>query len=515
MRHVTLSAFLLLTAGLFAQPGSLDPTFGDNGKVIVPHLNVGQDDQAVTAVVLPDDKILVAGRSANDDHYNTVLLRFHPDGSPDATFGTNGVVHHDLGPADEFVRSAAIDAQGRLVVGGHLFSDDLDNSDMFVARFLPDGSLDASFAGTGLIIRDLHYTPDAEEAYEVLLQPDGKIVLCGFTGTDPQFTEIIVERYLENGGLDPTFGGDGSVLVAIVNATGEQLRSAALGTDGGIYFCGFAYAFGENKQSLLLGHVDATGSSPSTFGNSNGYSLVSISGSDLIGRAVAAMPDGGFAVGGVRRTTGATQARIIYTFDATGNVITDAFEDNTIGGDAWNCLLLQNNGSIIAGGNVADGPDSRNWSVERKHSDLGVDGSFITEDYDEDGGEETCFDLDFTSDSSIIAVGSTQVNDRNHIVLLKYLNDILSNLNEVPSRSSISAFPNPAMDRATVMIDPATKGPLDLALFDAQGRAVRRWSYATTSASTFELDLMGLLPGMYALQLKHGTSTSSLKLAKQ
>ena len=204
MRHFTLSIVALIALASNAQPGSLDPTFGNNGKVLVPSLGAGLDDQSVTAVMLPDDKILVAGRSSNGVHFNSVLLRFNADGTPDLTFGTDGLVEHDLGGGSEFIRSAALDGQGRLVVGGQLFSDPSEtNSDMFVARFLSDGSLDPSFGGTGLIVRDLHTTPDAEEAHEVLVQPDGKIVLCGFTGPSLEFTEIVVERYLENGGLDP------------------------------------------------------------------------------------------------------------------------------------------------------------------------------------------------------------------------------------------------------------------------------------------------------------------------
>ena len=308
-------AFLGL--GALAQPGSWDTSFGDNGKVLVPSLGGGNDDQTVTAVVLPDDRILVAGRSSDGDHYNTVLLRLNPDGSSDLAYGTDGVVQHDLAAGSEFIRSAELDGQGRLVVGGHLFSDAAENnSDMFVARFLADGSLDPSFNGTGILVRDIHNTPDAEEAYEVLVQPDGRIVLCGFSGAATGLTEVVLERYLDNGGLDPSFGGDGSVLVYIADAIGEELRSAVLSDAGEVYFCGYGTRSGESDLSLLLGHLDAQGNDPSTFGNANGHSWVSESGSDLIPRSIALRPNGQIAAAGVKRITGSTQARIIHTFDA-------------------------------------------------------------------------------------------------------------------------------------------------------------------------------------------------------
>ncbi|MBV6404609.1 MAG: hypothetical protein IT228_00580 [Flavobacteriales bacterium] len=516
MRHAILPFLALLTMGTYAQPGTWDPSFGNNGKVIVPQLGAGEDDQSVTAVVLPDDRILVAGRTSNGTYFNSVLLRFNADGSPDATFGANGVVQHDLAAGSEFIRSAELDDQGRLVVGGHLFSDAAEtNSDMFVARFLADGSLDPSFNGTGILVRDMHNTPDAEEAYEVLIQPDGKIVLCGFSGPSTEFTEIVVERYLDNGGPDATFGGDGSVLVGIFGATGEQLRGAVLGADGGIYFSGFAYPTGVTDQSLLLGHVDATGNNPSSFGNANGHSRVEISGSDLIGRTVATLPGGGFAVAGVQRTSGLTQARIIYTFDASGDVIVNAFHDSSDGADGWNSLLVQNNGLIISGGEVADGPSSRNWNVERKQSNLTNNGAFQAADYDEDGGEETCFDLAFTNDSAIIGIGYAEVAGHNRIVLIKYLNDISSGLAEEANSTMIGVFPNPVTDRAIIRLGAGSTGAVRCELLDATGRSVRNWTLPVTGDALIQADLGALLPGAYTLHVDNGLVRSAVKLLKR
>ncbi|MBK8948971.1 MAG: hypothetical protein IPM68_08985 [Flavobacteriales bacterium] len=176
MRHIThsLLSFSPSAPSHNPAPGS---HLGNNGKVLVPSLGFGFNDQSRTAVVLPDDRILAAGWSNNGTHFNSVLLRFNADGSPDETFGTNGLVEHDLAAGGEFIRSAVLDAQGRLVVGGKLFYDAAEtNGDMFVARFLADGTLDASFNGTGLLVRDIHNTPDAETAYEVMVQPDGKLI---------------------------------------------------------------------------------------------------------------------------------------------------------------------------------------------------------------------------------------------------------------------------------------------------------------------------------------------------
>ncbi len=516
MRHITHSLLSLLALGTFAQSGSLDPTFGNNGKVLVPSLGFGFNDQSRTAVVLPDDRILVAGWSNNGTHFNSVLLRFNADGSPDETFGTNGLVEHDLAAGGEFIRSAVLDAQGRLVVGGKLFYDAAEtNGDMFVARFLADGTLDASFNGTGLLVRDIHNTPDAETAYEVMVQPDGKLILCGHTGPDPESTEIVVERYLDNGGMDPTFGGDGSILVFLADATKEQVRGAVLGPGGDIYFCGYATLTGETHQSLLLGHLDANGNAPSNFGNANGHSWISEIGSDLIARAVALTPDGGLVVAGVKQTTGTTQARIIHTFDGNGNAITNIYEDNTVGTDAWNCLLVQNNGAIISGGDVADGATSRDWNVERHNADLSFDPLFATTNYDEDGEEETCYDLEFTNDSSIIGIGNAEVAGLTRIVLLKYLNDNSSSITDGDPGSQATVFPNPVADRTVLTFAHGAPKVATLSLMDAQGHLVRNWSGRVIGKDQVELDLSGLIPGVYGMRTNEPGSWTTLRIVKQ
>ncbi|MBK7270889.1 MAG: T9SS type A sorting domain-containing protein [Flavobacteriales bacterium] len=517
MRHTTLTVLAILSLGAYAQPGALDTAFGNNGKVLVPTLGLGQNDQAVTGVVLPDDRIVVVGRSSNGTHINTVLLRFNTDGSPDATFGTNGVVEHDLGPGSEFPRSSTLDAQGRLVVGGQLFSDAAEtNSDMFVARFLADGSLDPDFNGTGLLVRDIHGTPDAEEAREVLVQADGKIVLMGFTGPALEFTEIVAERYLDNGGLDPAFGGDGSVLVSIANATGEQVRGAVLGPVGEILFCGFGFRTGETDESLLMGRLQPDGNLASTYGSSSGYSWVSNSGSGVIGRTVALLSWGGTAVAGVQQTSGSTQARTIHAFSPNGLELDELIENDPDGSDGWLSLLAQNNGTFIAGGHVPDGPGARNWNVQRyTYPGLAVDPLFITADYDEDGGNEECNHLIFFSDSSIIAIGNAEVSGLNHIGLLKYQNDLTSSLAEGAHVAVASAYPNPTADRTIITMPAGTKGAIDLLLMDAQGRLVRNWSRNVAGTGNMEVDLSDLVPGVYGLRMIGTDPHTTLKLVKQ
>src|SRR3712207_6425002 len=104
-RFVIFPIMLLVLLGVSAaaaqapvQDGSLDMTFGGDGIVLT---DVGpSDDIGLQIALQADDKIVIAGwiiddESISDRDYG--LIRLHPDGTPDTTFGTNGSVITDLG----------------------------------------------------------------------------------------------------------------------------------------------------------------------------------------------------------------------------------------------------------------------------------------------------------------------------------------------------------------------------------------------------------------------------------
>ena len=71
-----------------------------------------------------------------------------------------------------------------------------------LARYLPNGSLDPTFGGDGKVTTDVGANAHGASA----LQPDGKIVAAGESTIG-----FALARYLSNGSLDPTFSGGGKV----------------------------------------------------------------------------------------------------------------------------------------------------------------------------------------------------------------------------------------------------------------------------------------------------------------
>ena len=161
--------FLLMR---YTTDGSLDTHFGERGRVTT---NVASgDDRAYTVALAEDEKILVAGTCSNESRGFFALLRYNPDGSLDKTFGDEGKVITEIDRYDDVGRSVALQADGKILIGGSS-SNGTDN-DFALVRSNRGGSVDTTFGGIGKLTTDFSRN---EDGYSVMVQPDGKILLAG------------------------------------------------------------------------------------------------------------------------------------------------------------------------------------------------------------------------------------------------------------------------------------------------------------------------------------------------
>ncbi len=150
-------------------PGALDLTFGTGGIVTT---DLGFYDGFSALVWQPDGKLVAAGSStvSATSPSRFALARYQPDGSLDATFGTGGVVTTDLG-GNHTIDALVLQPDGKLVAAGRYLGQ-IDSS--ILARYNPDGSLDPTFGTEGTVTPSLE-SGNAPAA--LILQPDGKLVL--------------------------------------------------------------------------------------------------------------------------------------------------------------------------------------------------------------------------------------------------------------------------------------------------------------------------------------------------
>ena len=259
--------------------GSLDAAFGSGGKVVT---DLGTTDPTSTIfdiAVQPDGKIVAAGTRGFDDF---ALARYNPDGTLDSSFGTGGVVVTDFGPGFDGAGALELQIDGRIVVAGQAGVDD-GHKDFALARYLPDGTLDTAFGGTGLVTTDFSGAFDG--ASGLVVQPDGKIVAAGISG----FSDVALARYNSDGSLDPTFGSGGRVVTELgdFDVAFELVRQS----DGKLVTAG------ERGGDFAVIRYNADGTLDGTFG-AGGVTITDFGTPNDIAFGAAIEPDGGIVAAG-------------------------------------------------------------------------------------------------------------------------------------------------------------------------------------------------------------------------
>jgi len=163
--------------------GSLDMSFGSGGSAIANFTGAGLSDSSVNSVVRQaDGKILLVGyvtdRSGMFRETDFAIARYNANGTLDLTYGTNGKVLTDFSNGYDIATSAVLQPDGKLLVVGHTATGSFfDESDIVVARYNPDGSIDTTFGNSGKAVIDI--TNYLDFGNSIALQADGKIVLAG------------------------------------------------------------------------------------------------------------------------------------------------------------------------------------------------------------------------------------------------------------------------------------------------------------------------------------------------
>jgi uncharacterized delta-60 repeat protein len=226
------------------EDGSFDPSFANSqfGVLSSPNGATGVSDVEIQN----DGKVVAIGGGTG-----AVLVRYNANGTLDPSFGTGGMVFTDFG-GQTTGGKGAIQPDGKIVVTGGA------PGGQFVARYLPDGTLDNSF-GTGGIVQT-NEPGSSFSGISVALQPDGKIVVGGNNSTGPAY---LVTRYYSDGSLDTSWDEDGIKSIAYNNAgtfnngfAAVGIRAIAVKLDGRIVALG---------HKNILFQFNSDGSEDTTF----------------------------------------------------------------------------------------------------------------------------------------------------------------------------------------------------------------------------------------------------------
>lgn len=299
--------------------GTPDATFAENGQY---NLALNIESGAYKCIIKTDGKILVGGYTTNYAMYWMLLFQLNADGTPDLSFGTDGVVLYTMGPQENLIYALTIQADGGILTAGYSQNSEYKNVPT-VLRFTEAGILDTSFGTDGAAT--IPVTEIDNDFSAIKVQSDGKIVAAGHISNGMSWFSLLAVRFDQNGNLDPTYGTGGIVNMNLGNVDDEFYDMLMLENDETI-LTGFVVSQPELSYKLLLMKLDNSGYPSLSFGLS-GYTIWG----DVpytFGDALALQPDGKIlVVGSTGQLLPDNNDWALWRFNADGNI------DNTFGTD--------------------------------------------------------------------------------------------------------------------------------------------------------------------------------------
>jgi uncharacterized delta-60 repeat protein len=283
--------------------GMLDPTFGSGGVVTTSFTN--GTDQPYVVVAQADGKLVVAGDTLvaghgfwAPSHDYMQVARYNTNGTLDATFGAGGHVTTDFFGKGAVANAVALQSQpdgtSKILAAGAAFRSST-TGDFAVVRYNANGTLDAAFGTGGKVTTDLG--SNNEEVTSMAVQPDGKILVAGYT-TQATGQMAALVRYNANGSLDTSFGSGGKLITGIqVQNVGVALQSQLDGSFK-VVIAGQTQTVGSTPYfSLFAARFNANGTPDAGFGT--GGEVTTLAGFGDVFGGLAVQADGKVVVSGI------------------------------------------------------------------------------------------------------------------------------------------------------------------------------------------------------------------------
>jgi uncharacterized delta-60 repeat protein len=471
MKTITLTLTLLFvfTTKSFSQPGSLDSSFGKNGKAV--NMSVGGSSVAIQ----PDGKILVTGT------YNDFSVqRFRNNGKIDKSFGDNGTASTTF---EEFgyglhASLVAVQPGGKIIVAGSVWNGDYFETHLCLARFKNNGLPDSSF-GTNGRVQAVIGQDGNEDVSDLIIKPDGKILVTIWQYMNFHQGRTAAMQFNTDGSVDTYFEVDASVH--------DLSYAASMQSDGKLVVTGSLYKDPFGDQFALF-RFTQTGWVDTTFGKS---------GTATIGRHAAGMA---LAVQADDKIVALTQDSLLARFKKDG-VADSSF--NTKGRISipfkGYALSIQANGKIIVAGSMYNGINNdfvlaRYKANGKPDKTFGVNGIATTDL----GASEGVADVAIQTDGNILASGSGD--------LLRYKGDPTSivsadNVSDIDKASnqsvSINLYPNPFRSTLNIDVKSIGKTRKTISVYDMRGSLL----YTTSTVESTRLNLRSLVYGSYFVKI--------------
>ncbi|PKK88115.1 MAG: hypothetical protein CVV64_20220, partial [Candidatus Wallbacteria bacterium HGW-Wallbacteria-1] len=337
--------------------------------------------------------------------------------APTFTVGTGSSIHL-IGVSSTYSEGydLLVQPDGKILVAG-ASSDGVSSAFALVRYNAGDGSLDTSLDSDGTVLTALG---EDSTAHSVCLQGDDKILVAG-TSYDGTRNSLALVRYNPDGSLDPGFDTDGIVLLQI--GTDSSGYSVTTQPDNRILVAGDA---SDAEQSVILARYNIDGS-PDTSFDTDGTAVFTRPGETWSGQSIAVQSDGKILVA-ASVYDGTSDLYGLIRFNADGTLDTsfdnDGFTTIQVGAEAnLYSMALQSDGRIVLAGGCYNGANYV-YGLARLNADGSLDTAFsvdgkVTAPI---GSDEGC-GITLQQDGKIVVAGDTFDGTNGLVALVRYNTD--------------------------------------------------------------------------------------------
>jgi uncharacterized delta-60 repeat protein len=335
------------------------------------------------------------------------------DGQLDSTFGNNGVCVSNFINGYSGITSMGIDPQHNIII----------TSNKSAIKIIENGVMDTTFAVQGIYTFD--FGDEINNCSSLLVQPDGKIILGGYSGNPGNITPIFggtfkvaVVRLHSNGMIDSTFGTNGKY---VFNPYPDQcnIMTMAIQTDGKIIAAG-AYANVVNSNiisvPIFVTRINSNGTLDSSFANNGIFKAYADSfyWSDQVNSCAIAA--NGKIILGFTTTQSTASNQVFGLMRLTENGLLDqSFGQNgivktdiqNVNNDILKVVKVHQNGKILSAGSTKN---SKMMVICRYNVDGSLDTTFALlgiDTLDISFGNDGINDICVLDDGKYLAVGQS------------------------------------------------------------------------------------------------------------
>lgn len=215
----------------------LDSGFGEQGVV---HYNGpgNENEKGFGVAAQPDGSLLACGAVIVSGKEDMLLIRLKPDGSLDPGFGAGGsfIWSSPSGGAD-YANNLALNTDGSIVIAGAASTG--TGYQIAVIRVLSSGVIDAGFGQGGVVVYSGLTGADAYP-YGVLIQQNGGIVIAGSSAGNAGVKNAVALRFTPDGRVDPSFGGNGVIVFEAPDGGDAVANGMTMQPDQSLLIAGYA-----------------------------------------------------------------------------------------------------------------------------------------------------------------------------------------------------------------------------------------------------------------------------------